>query len=63
MWDCLVIGGGPAGLTGAIYLSRYRRRALVIDVGRGRAGAIPKRRCEVDELGPALGDVLHDALP
>lgn len=42
MWDCLVIGGGPAGLTAAIYLSRYRRRALVIDAGRSRAGVIPK---------------------
>jgi thioredoxin reductase (NADPH) len=40
--DCLIIGGGPAGLTGAVYLGRFRRRALVIDAGGGRASLISK---------------------
>lgn len=35
-YDCIIIGGGPAGLTCAIFLGRYRRRVLVIDNGRPR---------------------------
>lgn len=39
--DCLVIGGGPAGLTAAIYLGRYRRRVVIADNGTSRASLIP----------------------
>ena len=39
--DCLIIGGGPAGLTAAIYLSRYHLDILVVDGGKSRAAWIP----------------------
>ncbi len=40
-YDCLVIGGGPAGLTAAIYLTRFHLSLKVIDAGKSRAGWIP----------------------
>jgi thioredoxin reductase (NADPH) len=42
--DCLIIGGGAAGLTAAVYLGRYRRRVLVLDAGDSRLKWIPRRR-------------------
>ena len=39
--DCLIIGGGPAGLLAAIYFGRYRRHVQVIDAGESRAAKIP----------------------
>lgn len=36
LYDCLIIGGGPAGLAAAIYVARYNRSCVVIDSNRGR---------------------------
>ncbi|MFC4775204.1 NAD(P)/FAD-dependent oxidoreductase [Paenibacillus sp. GCM10023252] len=35
--DCIIVGGGLAGLQAAIQLGRYQHRVLVIDSGQGRS--------------------------
>jgi thioredoxin reductase (NADPH) len=42
--DCVIIGGGAAGLTAATYLGRFRRRFALIDAGRSRLKRIPRSR-------------------
>lgn len=34
--DCIVVGGGPAGLLAAIYLKRFLRDVLIVDAGESR---------------------------
>jgi thioredoxin reductase (NADPH) len=40
--DCLIIGAGPAGLTAAIYLARFRLTISIVDAGNSRAALIPR---------------------
>ncbi len=44
MVDALIVGGGPAGLTAAIYLARFHLSVVVVDRGGGRATLIPRTR-------------------
>jgi thioredoxin reductase (NADPH) len=44
VYDCLIIGGGPAGLTAAVYLARFHLGIMVVDAGKSRASWIPCTR-------------------
>jgi thioredoxin reductase (NADPH) len=43
-FDCLIVGGGPAGLTAAIYLTRFHLSIKMVDAGKSRASLIPCTR-------------------
>ncbi len=36
IFDAVVVGGGPGGLSAALWLARYRRKALLVDAGEHR---------------------------
>ena len=42
-FDCIIVGGGPAGLLAGVYLSPSRRRTILVTSGQSRAQWIPKR--------------------
>jgi thioredoxin reductase len=52
-WDCIIVGGGAAGLSAALVLGRARQRTLVIDAGN------QSNRCAAG-VGGLLG---HDGRP
>jgi len=41
VFDTLIIGGGPGGLSAAIYLRRFTRNIVLVDKGNSRAAWIP----------------------
>lgn len=60
--DCLIVGGGPAGLTAAIYLARFRRNVLLFDDQQSRAAWIPTSHNYPGFAGGISGNDLLAAL-
>lgn len=52
-WECIVVGGGAAGLSAALVLGRARRRTLLVDAGE-------QSNLAADHVGGLLG---HDGRP
>jgi thioredoxin reductase (NADPH) len=61
-FDVVIIGGGPGGLTAAVYLARYRRSVLVIDSSESRAALIPETHNYPGFADGIAGSALLDAL-
>ena len=58
-YDCIVIGGGPAGLSAAIMLARYGRRCLVFDDNKPRNGEARSIRGFLGQDGIAPKELLQ----
>jgi thioredoxin reductase (NADPH) len=60
--DCLIVGGGPAGLAAAIYLARFRLSVVLADAGESRAAMIPIARNLAGFPTGIKGSVLLDRM-
>jgi thioredoxin reductase (NADPH) len=60
--DAIVVGAGPAGLTAAIYLGRFRRRCVVLEDGQSRARWIPTSHNIPGFIAGIGGDEFVDTL-
>jgi thioredoxin reductase len=58
MYDVVVVGGGPAGLSAAPVLGRCRRRVLLYDEGEPRNKASHAVHCLLGDEGTDLSELL-----
>ena len=59
--DCVVVGGGPAGLAAATWLGRYRRDTVVVDSGDYRAASVEQSNGYLTRDGVNPMELLADA--
>ena len=64
MYDLVIIGGGPAGLTAAIYAARARGKVLVIEKGEiggqiTEAGALVNYPGVPNTTGKEVTELMH----
>lgn len=62
MFDCIIVGGGPAGLTAAIYLARFHLKIRLYDSGSSRAALIPRTHNHAGYPGGIKGTDLLDLM-
>jgi len=60
--DVLIVGGGPAGLTAAIYLARFRRSVILLDALQSRAAKIPRSHNYPGFVDGITGSALLESL-
>ena len=58
VYDVVIVGGGAAGLSGAIVLGRCRRRVFLCDVGQPRNQASPAVHCLLGHEGTPPSELL-----
>src|SRR4051812_24735287 len=61
MYDALIVGAGPAGLSAALVLGRCRRRVLVCDAGEPRNARSRELHCFLTRHGTPPGEFLDMA--
>ncbi len=59
IYDCVIVGGGPAGLSAALMLGRCRRRVMVCDTGEPRNHRARAIHGYLTRDGTAPGDFLR----